>query len=95
MKSCVQCDFKTTSKTLLTRHTEANHQKIQEMRIRHQCDKCDYKTTSKEVLTQHKKVIHETKEKKQTKRKACNICGQRFNKIATFNTHMKSVHKED
>ena len=65
------------------------------MRIRHQCDKCDYKTTSKGILTQHMMAIHETKEKKEPKRKSCDKCGKRFNKITTFNTHMKNIHKED
>ena len=76
-----QCNFKTSSKTILTRHIEDNHKQTQEMRIRHQCDKCDYKTTSKGILTQHMVVIHETKEKKEPKLKSCGLCGKRFNKI--------------
>ena len=59
-----------------------------------QCDKCGYKTTSKDTLTRHNTTIHESKEQSVSKRKVCNICGKRFNKIATFNSHMKKEHKE-
>ena len=98
--SCDHCEFQTSSKTLLTKHIDENHQEqitqpTQEMRIRLQCDKCDYKTTSKDILTRHIKSIHEGKEKSVSKRKVCTICGKRFNKNSTFNTQMKNVHKEE
>ena len=64
------------------------------MRTRHQCDICNYKTTSKDVLTRHKEAVHGTKENSGSKRKVCNICGKKFNKLSTFNTHMEKVHKE-
>ena len=64
------------------------------MRKRFTCDKCDYKTTSKTVLTQHIKCTHEDKGKNSSKRKECHLCGKRFNKTTTFNTHMQNIHKE-
>ena len=94
--SCDQCEFTSSSKTLLTKHIHDNHQKEnkQEMRKRLKCEKCDYKTTSKESLTKHTETCHEIKEKTNSKRKICNICGKRFNKTTTFNTHMRNSHKE-
>ena len=97
---CDQCEFKIMSNTLLKKHIETAHQaqKVEqtlEMRKRHQCDKCDYKTTSKAVLIRHTQSIHEEKESSSSKRKVCNICGKKFNKISTFNNHMKQEHENE
>ena len=63
------------------------------MRERFNCDACGFKTTSDYVLSKHKQVVHETKVKASVlKRKSCNECGKRFNKISTFSTHMRKIH---
>ena len=97
--ACDQCDYKTTSKTLLNRHIENIHAEVKkqetlEIRQRFNCDKCDFKTTSKTALTNHMSTKHENKEKKISKRKVCVICLKRFNKISTYNEHMNKQHKE-
>ena len=48
-------------------------------------------TLQKNML--HKDVVHKTKVKASvSKRKSCDECGKKFNKISTFNTHMRKIH---
>ena len=94
---CDQCEFETTSKTLLNKHLETTHQNQQaeqgqEMRKRHQCDKCGYRTTSKDVLIRHNETTHKANKAANSKRKVCNQCGKKFNKNSTFNNHMQQAH---
>ena len=48
-------------------------------------------TLRKNIL--HKDVVHKTKVKASvSKRKSCDECGKKFNKISTFSTHMRKIH---
>ena len=65
---CDQCEYNTSSKTLLNKHIERSHndsqeQPPQEMRKRQKCDQCDVKTTSTDSLKSHEKAHHDKETK--------------------------------
>ena len=103
---CEQCEFKSSSKTLLNKHATINHKdkaiNSLKMRKRFSCDNCEYKTTNENSLKAHVKTNHTKEnyqskilvEKVKSKRIHCNICDKNFNKPDTFNKHMKSAHNE-
>ena len=95
---CDMCDFVSTSKENIQKHTETVH--------KHKWDKCDMKSTTKENLQKHtqsgheqNRNIHETKVSKgktsNSKRIECKLCDKKFNKVETFNTHMMKSHKQN
>ena len=90
--NCDDCEFKTSSISLLTKHNETIHQNPTIMRTRFSCDKCGFKTTSNVVLKTHIECNHKQKEAKPSKRKACNICDKRFNKETNLKEHMNKQH---
>ena len=55
---CTHCDYKTTRKDSLTRHTRCKHNINT---IWYHCDKenCNYKTTRKDNLTRHLEFVHD------------------------------------
>ena len=88
-----------SSTTLLNKHKESVHeglhqQQTQEMRTRIKCDQCEFKTTSTIVLKTHTNIQHKSKVAATTKRKICDICKKKFNKISTYNKHVQKEHKE-
>ena len=95
-QKCEQCDFTTTSSTLLKRHCDRIHRNDEndiEMRPRYNCEKCQFKTTSEYVLQKHTKMNHENQKKIVSSKSK--ICGKKFNKNETFMTHMKTIHKSN
>ena len=105
---CEQCDYTSSSKTLLKRHTDHNHNYTIEtptrnMRKRFNCEKCDFNSTQEYDLTKHKNTTHVhrkniLKEKVNksgniTKRIHCSYCDKKFNKKETFEKHMNTFHR--
>ena len=104
-----KCDYETSSKTLLIRHTKVNHEdkgKVIEhqdnnidtakMRKRFSCELCTFKTTNENFLIVHRENNHpqeDISEKSSSKRIHCKKCGKKFNKKETFNKHLKSCQK--
>ena len=89
--NCTLCSFKTTSKYVLKRHIEVHHK---EGTIA--CAVCKEKLQTNGDLKKHMKDKHTelslTQSGKQSSRIACDVCGQRFNKRTTFNTHIEKMH---
>ena len=50
------------------------------------CEKCDYKSSTKIQLKSHSDTAHKNK------RIFCDYCERRFNKIETYEKHMKQDH---
>ena len=58
------------------------------------CDNCEYKTTNENVLKMHINTNHKNEVNiRKSKRLHCNMCDKKFNKLDTFNKHMKLDHK--
>ena len=91
-QSCAQCDYTTTSKTMLERHVSATHEQN-----RDQCAQCDYTATSKDVLIQHMSDQHsqimEDSIKEMRVRFACDICQYRTTSEAVLQQHKILNHE--
>ena len=65
------------------------------------CEKCEFKSASEALLRRHDKSHHKetkaTSSKKvyTSKRLKCNMCAKKFNKLETFDKHMKTFHETD
>ena len=114
--NCEDCNYKSSSITLLKNHIRIHHNKetslkdndqdILEMpkakiRQRFACKTCSFKTTNDETLKTHVESNHlpvenqNKKEKSNSKRIHCQFCEKKFNKMETFDKHMKAYHKKN
>ena len=100
---CKKCEFKSSSDTLMKRHTKNTHESktifeevTTNIRKRFTCKICQFKTTNENTLKAYKEKIHQNKnsgEKANSKRIHCDNCNKKFNKAETFERHMKIEHK--
>ena len=94
IKKCDDCDFSSSSTTLLLNHKERDHVESSKMRKQLSCDICGFKTTTNAVLKRHLESLHVIKEPKQNKRKACTMCSKQFNKESTLRDHIQKFHRQ-
>ena len=91
-QSCAQCDYTTTSKTMLERHIIATHEQKHE-----RCNQCEYTATSKALLIQHMSDKHsqiiEDSSKEMRVRFECDICQYRTTS-ETVLQHHKTLNDE-
>ena len=92
--NCDQCDFETSSKTLLKRHQKSDHeQNLSEhidkvtveriIRKRFKCNVCDFASTSNSTMEAHVKTIHKHK---------CDQCGANTDSKKCLNCQDKNIH---
>ena len=67
------------------------------------CEKCEYKSGSETLMKRHNEVTHDQQtgisnkiERKAyiSKRLKCSLCDKKFNKKATYESHVKRIHGE-
>ena len=92
---CNQCEWTTTSKTLLNRHIKADHSS------QTNTDESPVKATTNSLIIEEKEKelvkVKETKVKKKPyvqKRLKCEYCDKKFNKKERYEKHKESVHIE-
>ena len=99
--TCKQCNYKSSSKTLLTRHIQyqcnqcdyksysrtflKGHIKAVHKSSSYNCDKCDYSTTTQDSLEAHIQTVHEKYQ--------CNQCDYKSYSKTFLKGHMEAVHK--
>ena len=79
---CNHCDYKTTAKDYLRKHTNAIHEGVT-----YPCDKCDYRATQTGSLMQHKQSVHEKI------RYACDSCDYQAARQYRLQCHILEKHE--
>ena len=91
--ACDKCEYNSGSKNMLKRHMKTQEKENLEEVARTEVDKEPGREHSAEIREKEKKASKSNRKKYEYKRINCEQCDRKFNKIETFITHMRNVHK--
>ena len=89
IQQCDQCEYKTGSNAMLRVHKRTKHKDIEGLEQNE--NSVEDRMTNENSVENRK--LHKQINKYISKRRKCELCEKKFNKEATYNKHMNTIHE--